>query len=451
MTVSLDPERIIERVRAAAPGASGYWVAFSGGVDSSVLLDLLAEGREQLPAPLAAVHVHHGLQAEADAWAEHCAERAARLGLPLVRLAVDARAAPGASPEAAAREARYRVLADWLPAGGALLSAHHRDDQAETLLLQLLRGAGPDGLAGMPAVASLGRGVLLRPLLDVPRTQLEARARVRSLVWSEDPSNADRRFDRNYIRHELLPMLETRWPAARAVIARAAGLQAEASRLLAQVAEQDLAVVAGRVPGTLDCERLLALDADRQRNLLRHWLRRAGLRLPSQRVLEHLRRTVPAARPDAMPVVRWAGGEVRRHRGLLYAMAPLPAPALAGRHGLWHGETLKLPELGGTLQWMPGEGVDASLIGAGLRLELRRGGERLRAVGRREHQSLKHLLQAAGIPPWERERLPLLYAGDRLVAVPSLWVAEGCQGLPGGRAGMPRWSRLEPFVRSRPD
>lgn len=444
--MSLDPERIIERVRAAAPGATGFWVAFSGGLDSSVLLDLLAGARERLSAPLGAVHVHHGLQAEADAWAERCAERAARLDLPLVRLDVDARPPAGASPEAAAREARYRALADWLPQGGALLSAHHRDDQAETLLLQLLRGAGPDGLAGMPAVAPLGQGILLRPLLDVPRAALEARARARGLVWSEDPSNRDPRFDRNRIRHALLPTLEARWPGARAVIARAAGLQAEASRLLAQLAEQDLAMVAGSVPGTLDCDRLRALDADRQRNLLRHWLRRAGLQLPPQRMLENLRRTVPAARPDATPRVRWAGGEVRRHRGLLFAMTPLPAPALAGRRALWHGEILNLPELGGTLAWEAGSGLDAALVEAGLRLELRRGGERLQPAGRREHQSLKHLLQAAGIPPWERERLPLLYAGERLVAVPSLWVAEGCQATPGAPGGMPRWSRLEPFL-----
>ncbi len=443
--MSLDPERIIARVRADAPGATGYWVAFSGGLDSSVLLDLLAGARDRLPGPLGAVHVHHGLQPEADAWAGRCAERAAALGLPLVRLAVDARPAAGASPEAAAREARYRALAEWLPPGGALLSAHHRDDQAETLLLQLLRGAGPDGLAGMPGTAPLGRGLLLRPLLDVPRAALEAEARARGLVWSEDPSNRDLRFDRNRIRHELVPVLEGRWRGARAVIARAAALQAEASRLLAQLAAQDLARVAGTLPGTLDCDRLLALDADRQRNLLRHWLRRAGLPLPSQRMLESLRRTVPAARPDAMPCVRWPGGEVRRHRGLLFAMAPLAAPVLAGRPH-WHGEVLRLPELGGHLSWTPGPGLDAALVEAGLRLELRRGGERLQPAGRRERQGLKQLLQAAGIPPWERERLPLLYAGERLVAVPSLWVAEGCQAGPGGRGGMPRWSRLDPFV-----
>ena len=224
-----DPAQLLTRLNART--ASACWVAFSGGVDSHVLLHALAARRHELAMPLGAVHVDHGLHGHSPAWAEHCRQVCADLGVEYARLAGDARPAPGESPEAAARALRYGLLADWLPAGALLLSAHHQDDQAETLLLQLLRGAGPKGLSAMPGAAPLGRGTLLRPLLDCGRADLLAYARAQRLDWLEDPSNADTRLDRNFLRQRLLPELKTRWPAAAAVLARSSELCAEAAEL----------------------------------------------------------------------------------------------------------------------------------------------------------------------------------------------------------------------------
>ena len=206
-------DQLIAKVLALAPEANGYWVAFSGGLDSQVLLHALAAGRELLPASLSALHVNHNLQPDAPAWAEHCRAVCAGLGIPYQALSVQAHPEPGESPEAAARVARYRALTGAVPAGGVLLTAHHQDDQAETLLLQLVRGAGPKGLAAMPERTTVKGVTLLRPLLDVSRDTLHDYARRHDLTWVEDPSNTRTDYDRNFLRHDILPRLHARWPA----------------------------------------------------------------------------------------------------------------------------------------------------------------------------------------------------------------------------------------------
>ena len=417
-----DPAHLPDRLNAR--GASACWVAFSGGVDSHALLHALASRRGELAMPLGAVHVDHGLHGHSPAWAQHCRRVCAGLDLEFVLLSGDARPAPGESPEAAARDLRYHLLADWLPAGALLLSAHHQDDQAETLLLQLLRGAGPKGLSAMPGAAPLGRGTLWRPLLDCGRADLLAYAREQGLDWLEDPSNADTRLDRNFLRHQLLPELKTRWPAAAAVLARSAELCAEAAELQEQVARQDLAAAAGDRSGTLSVTALGRLPEARQRNLLRHWLRAAGFSLPSRAVLGRVLAEVLGARPDAEPCVHWPGCEVRRYRDALFALAPL-APPPGGQPLDWSPEeTLELA--GGTLRAdpVPGQGLRLA-PGTRLQVRFRQGGEQLRLPGREHRHTLKQLLQEAGVPPWERERLPLLYLGEELVAVAGLWVAAG--------------------------
>ena len=417
-----DPDQLPARLNART--ASACWVAFSGGVDSHVLLHALASRRDELAQPLGAVHVDHGLHGHSPAWAEHCRRVCVGLGLEFVLLSGDARAVPGESPEAAARDLRYGLLADWLPAGALLLSAHHQDDQAETLLLQLLRGAGPKGLSAMPASAPLGEGTLLRPLLDCGRDDLLAYARARGLEWLEDPSNADTRLDRNFLRHRLLPELKTRWPAAGAVLARSATLCAEAAELQEQAARQDLPATAGSRPGTLSVTALRGLPAARCRNLLRHWLRAGGFPLPSRAVLGRILDEVLDARADAEPRVHWHGAEVRRYRDDLYALAPL-APPPAGAEPDWGpGDILALA--GGRLSATAVRGEGLRLApGVRLRVRLRQGGEQIRLPGREHHHAVKQLLQEAGVPPWERERLPLLYLGEELVVVAGLWVAQG--------------------------
>jgi tRNA(Ile)-lysidine synthase len=433
-----DPAQLLARLNTHE-NATACWVAFSGGVDSHALLHAIASRRSELTLPLGAVHVDHGLHGHSPAWAEHCRQACAGLGVDFVLLSGDARPANGESPEAAARSLRYKLLRDWLPAKAMLLSAHHQDDQAETLLLQLLRGAGPKGLSAMPASVPLGQGTLLRPLLDCGRDDLLAYARAQGLDWLEDPSNADTRLGRNFLRHRLLPELKTRWPATAAVLARSADLCAEAAELQEQVAHQDLGDATGARPGTLSVPALDRLPEPRQRNLIRHWVRTMGFSLPSRAVLGRIFTEVLAARADAGPCVHWPGAEVRRYRDDLFVLAPLAPPTGADQD--WApGEVLELA--GGTLRADTATGQGLRLTpGTRLQVRFRQGGEQLRLTGRGHHHALKQLLQESGVPPWERERLPLLYLGEELVAVAGLWVAEGYQAAPGEAGWRVQWSR----------
>ncbi len=426
------------------PPAPAYWVAFSGGLDSRVLLELLARDRARLPGPLGAVHIDHGLQADSARWDEHCRRVCERLGIDYAGLRVDAAPAAGQSPEAAAREARYRALREWLPGGAVLLTAQHRDDQAETLLLQLLRGAGPKGLAGMPARAPFGAGLLLRPLLEVPRQALRAWALERGLDWIEDPSNADTRYDRNYLRHRVLPVLAQRWPAAARTLARAAAQQAEQAGLAQALAAIDLRDCRAAGADRLSVARLEALPEPRRSNLLRRWVAERGLPPPPRRVLARVTPELLRCRADAIPCVHWPGAELRRFRDHLYLSAPLPPPPAGVRLEWRPAGSLELPAAGGVLEAraVAGRGLDAARFGEVLEIRFRRGGERLRPAGRGHRHALKKLLQEAGVPAWERVRLPLVYAAGELVAVPGLWVAEGCQAGPGQPGLALEWSRL---------
>jgi len=445
----------LDALLARHPQARRLVVGYSGGMDSQVLLHGLATHRDRWPErTLAAIYVDHRLQAASAAWGEHCGRVCRALDIPFRALRVDARPGPGESPEAAARRARYAVLAAELEPDAALLTAHHRDDQAETLLLQLLRGAGPHGLAAMPSAARLGRGWLLRPLLAVDRADLLAYAQAHRLRWIEDVSNTDVGFDRNYLRHCVLPLLRDRWPAANRALARSAHWCAEAAAWLDAEAAADLIRVSADRPDGLRLPGMRELGAIRQRNLLRYWLRQLGLPIPDHRQLEHVLRDGLTARPDRQPRIHWPGGEVRRYRDTLYAM-PALTPHDARRCFVWRPGAngyppLELPGIGAlVLRETIGAGWRATVLAGGeLIVRFRQGGERFRPAGRRYGQELKKLWQEAGVPPWERDRLPLLYrtvqeegkAEERLVAVVGLGVAAETGVAP----GEPGW---EPVLR----
>ncbi|WP_178116685.1 tRNA lysidine(34) synthetase TilS [Pseudomonas sp. L-22-4S-12] len=403
--------------------APAWRVALSGGLDSTVLLHLLVRlrERESLPA-LGAIHVHHGLQAAADAWPAHCRQLCAALGVPLRVEYVQVEA--GASLERAAREARYAAFARHLGAGELLLTGQHRDDQAETLLFRLLRGAGVRGLAGMPARRALGRGQLLRPLLGVSRAELQAYAEQQGLRWVEDPSNADSRLARNFLRHEVLPPLARHWPQALQNLARSAAHLREAQDLLDELAVGDLAPA--RLAGefawlNLPALRLAALrelSPSRQRNALRHWL--APLTpLPDSAHWAGWDALRDAA-ADAAPIWRLAAGELRRADERLWWLA---------------GDWLRQPLAPGAWDMpaqplaLPGNGW-ASLQGSGprqgLQIRYRTGGEVLALPGR-GHRDLKRLLNERGVPAFVRGRLPLLYRGEALLAVANLPGIDGSQ------------------------
>lgn len=402
-----------------------YWIGYSGGVDSHVLLHLCARLRTTLGPAFGAVHVNHGLHPDAGRWAEHCLRICAELDLPCQVIVVDGRPRPGDSLEEAARNARYRALAEWLEPNAAVLMAQHQDDQAETVLLQMLRGAGPAGLSGMAQAARLGRGRLLRPLLGVPRETLYDYARRFELVWIDDPYNFDETLDRNYLRHQVLPLLKARWPACARTIARSAQHCAEVQGLVEEVVVPHLDAVVDRT-GSLDLRALAALDRPRQRWLLREWLKRQGFRSPQRVFLDRIIDEAAAAAPDRQPRIEWSEGMVCRYRGRLYALRPkqLPDPDW---QAAWDGEApLALPdnsvlEPGSAI----GRGVAARLWRQGrIEVRYRRGGERCRLPGRCGHRSLKKLFQERGVPPWVRARLPLIYLGGELAAVADLWVCE---------------------------
>jgi tRNA(Ile)-lysidine synthase len=437
------PVRALLESLAGHAAPAGLAVAFSGGRDSTVLLHAAARAAGRLPA-LRALHVDHGLHADAPRWRAHCAATCSVLGVPFTALAVDARPARGESPEAAARAARYAALAGVLAPGEWLLTAHHRDDQAETLLLQLLRGAGVSGLAAMPARARFAGGWLVRPLLDLDRAALAAYAAAHDLAWCEDPDNAGLARDRNFLRHEILPRLAQRWPAAARCLARSAAHCAEADGLLEVLATGDLAnLVEPQRPAELPVAALGRLPPPRRRLLLRHWLDQLGLPRPGQRVLARIEHEALGAARDRNPRVAWPGGEVRRYRGLLHARVPEADPTPPPQ--AWDPATeLLLP--GGRLRAEPAIGAGLARARLGdqpLTVRPRVGGERLRLPGRRT-RPLKKLLQEAGVPPWRRASLPLVYVGEALAAVADLWVAEPFQAAAGEPGLRLRWRETTP-------
>ncbi len=399
-------------------------MAYSGGMDSHVLLSLTRRIAARLDVPVRAVHINHGLHAEADAWQSHCGRVCAGLGVPLQAVPVDASVRPGRSPEACARDARYQALRELLRQGEVLLFAHHQDDQAETFLLQLLRGAGPEGLAAMPRLTAFAGGRLFRPLLDIRRTRLREYAEHHRLQWIEDPSNRDTRYARNYLRHQVLPLLEKRWPGLAGTISRSARWCAQAAELVAVEGAGLLAQVrSARDPRCLDLRALGCHPPAQQALVVRSWLRQLGLDRPGaahlEQILEHL---VPARR-DALPVVRWETTEVRRYRQLLYAFNSLPPPD----RGVYHWEIRRHPrlELADAVlraEKTQGRGLREAVCADGLEIRFRHGGERC-VIGGGRHQALKKRFQQLAVPPWERGRLPLILLAGQVVAIADRWIS----------------------------
>ncbi len=416
--------------------ARRWVVAYSGGCDSHVLLHALLHCRANPKPPLAALHVNHGLSPHADRWQQHCQSCCAQLGVQLevVRVHVEKKRA---GFEGAARSARYAAFQRSLAPGDVLLLAHHRDDQMETLLLRLLRGAGVKGLQGMPLSRSLGRGCLARPLLQLPRSSLAAYAQQQRLSWVEDESNHDLSLARNYLRQRVLPLLEERWPGYRHSWAVSMERLVESSALQDALGSADLALARPatlRAGHSVSLPALTQLDPARRNNLLRRWLAGRGLPPPPRSCLEEIGRTLLEARPDSTARIRWADVEMRRYRERLYVFRQAPPPPQSEAGQSWDGRSPLLLEGAGCLSSAPCRG-DGLLPGQALRVRYRRGGERCRPAGAGAQRPLKKLLQEWGVPPWLRERLPLIYAGDQLAAVADLWVCEGWRAPP-GREGL---------------
>jgi tRNA(Ile)-lysidine synthase len=420
------PSALLACVESLVPRTSAeLCVAYSGGLDSTVLLHALARAiADRANYRMRAAHVDHQLHPDSASWREQCGRVAQSLQIELVPLVVTVASDPELSPEAAAREARYAALRQILKPNEVLLTAHHADDQLETILLALMRGAGLRGLSAVPSVQIFGGGWLARPLLEFSRAELEEWARAERLEWQEDPSNQNTSFDRNLLRHRVLPALRERWPAAAHSATRSTAHLREAGRLLDVLAAADLQTIA--IGSCLSMTQLASLAPARRRNVLRHWIRQQGVRVPSTRKLATIERDLLIAREDRLPCVDWDDVQVRRHRGLLYCMRQRPpfepADALT-----WNvSQVLELPAQLGRLRVERNAlgGVAASRLPAAVQVHFRQGGEELQPAGDVHHRKLKKLLQDACVLPWWRDRVPLIYAAERLVAVGDLWIAE---------------------------
>lgn len=412
--------------------------ALSGGADSVLLLHVLRKLSVAHGFHLSALHVNHGISPNADGWQAFCEQLCEAWGIRFDVKRVVVERGGGEGLEAAARRARYDAFAEF--DAEWLVLAHHRNDQAETLLFNLLRGTGVSGAAAMPMVRAFpGRTGLrvLRPLLEVTREEIEACARSEGLSWIEDESNADVRYSRNFLRHRIFPLLRERFPGCDAALARAAAHFAEGDVLLSQLAEID----AGNAlrEGRIQVAELCRLDEARARNLLRHVLKSAGIAMPdSARLHEAVRQTCHAA-ADRQVRIDLGQCQLTRYRGELWLAPAMLKPGAIDWHGesalTWGQDTLRFgrTESGGI-------GLDR-LAGKPVRILLRRGGERFQPNVRRPRRELKKLLQEHGVPPWQREIMPLLWCGEELVWVPGIGIdcAWQCQV---GEAGLlPSWEQ----------
>jgi tRNA(Ile)-lysidine synthase len=422
-------DQIAAQLEPLIPPGSSILVGLSGGMDSVVLLHILHRLAPRFSWRLSALHVHHGISPNADAWADFCAGLCSGLDIPLHIEHVDIAPLREHGIEAAARKLRHAAFARQSCDFVAL--AHHADDQAETLLLQLLRGSGVRGVAAMPVLSKV-EGALsggthpmtVRPLLDLPRAVLLEYAHEHGLQWVEDESNADDSYPRNFLRHRALPLLEERFPSYRNTLARSAHHFAEASELLDDLARID--AEEAMQGDALNVAALRALTPARAKNLLRHFLHCRGAAMPQTAQLETMLHQLCDARQDAAVCVEYGAWQVHRYRDRAHV-----SPILGGIERElalpWNGEPeLDWPALGVRLRFaeVPGAGIGAEkLRRAPVTLRLRNGGETLRPHPNAAKRSLKNLLQEHGVPSWRRERLPLVYCGDELVCVVGVAVA----------------------------
>ena len=408
----------------AYSSAKVLWVAYSGGCDSHALLYSLNSLRSELSSEIKAIHINHGLSPLANEWEEHCKIVCKQLNISYTAIKVDASSKKlgnkNKSPEEAARYARYAEWKKLINKDEVILLAHHQDDQAETVLLQLLRGSGVKGLAAMPAQQKFSQGLLCRPMLGFLREEIQAYAAEQNLNWIDDPSNFDTDFDRNFLRHEVVPLLESRWPALKRTLSRTATHTAEADHLLTELAEQDWLKVKNN--NQIKIGSLIELDKKRQRNVVRYWLASISkVTLPDTNHLQRILDEVLTASEDAVPEVIWRGGEVRRFQGLLYAQEKNRVPE-NNLELTWKDleKPLVINSTGLILTASSsiGDGLSQSkLKSSEISLKFRQGGESCRPVGRGQTHQLKKLFQEWQVPPWLRASVPLIYVNGELAEV----------------------------------
>ena len=410
---------VFQQCRQAARIIIGY----SGGVDSHVLLHVCA-AMPEFKDKICAVYVHHGLQVEADLWAVHCEKIAAELQVGFKVLRVNASPESGESPEEAARNARYAALKTLIEENDVLLVAQHREDQLETVLLQLFRGGGLKGLSGMPEAMAFGKGQLLRPFLNVSKRAIDDYALENGLTWITDPSNFSNDYDRNFLRNDVLPLLKDRWPACDKTVSRSAKHCAHAQELLSEQAHEFFKTVFNIGDNTLLINQLEVLDVSKQALVIREWFEFLGYKMPSEAFVKRLRTEVMMARQDSDPILSGQGYVVRRYRDKLYCLEDKREEGVV--ETTWKSDeySVKVSKYKALKVIQAESGIvleqwQKSIV----TVRARKGGEKLRLPSREGHHALKDLFQEAGIPPWERQSIPLVYLNDELAVVGDLWIS----------------------------
>jgi len=400
------------------------FVGYSGGVDSHVLLHLLANSIAK-KKNITAVYIHHGLQKGADDWQLHCQKTAADLGVQFLAVSVAGRATKGESPEEAARNARYQAFTGLMNQDDVLLFAQHEQDQLETVLLQLFRGAGLKGLSGMPVETQIGAGRLLRPLLETSQDDILNYANTYQLKWIEDPSNQDSAYDRNYLRHQVLPLIELRWQGVQQSVLRSAKHCADAQHLLSTKAKLDMLALYDKQSQSLDIATLLLKDSVQQQWLVREWMNHLNLRMPSMKVLDSILLDICLARSDANPIVQFEGCTIRRYQNRLYRVVETKRADLATELEWLNIEQPLVLSDNTQLSVMNSESGIAMRYFKDTKIciKYRSGGEKISLPKRSGHHSLKKLYQEANIPPWQRESLPLIYLDGEIAAIADLWIS----------------------------
>ena len=405
------------------PHSSNHiYIGYSGGVDSHVLLHACAMLPDIKPK-IIAVYIHHGLQTQADSWAEHCQKITEDLRLKFVMCAVNAAPSLGESPEEAARNARYAAFKQLINENDVILLAQHQEDQLETVLLQLFRGSGLRGLAGMPEKIEFSAGLMLRPLLQVSKQAINAYALKHNLTWIEDPSNQDIVYDRNFLRKDIIPALKTRWPSLDKTVSRSAAHCAQSEEFISSMAKANFQCVLNKTDNSIDIKLLQQYPLKEQHWILREWFELLGMKMPSLNILERIICEMIGAKETSSPQIKLKYVTLRRYHGKLMAIhkefhvfKPCEWP---------HNNQILILSNNTILTLTPQtKGISKThWENARITLKTRQGGEKIRLPNRQGHHDLKKLFQDATIPPWQREVMPLIYLNDKLAAVGNLWIA----------------------------
>ena len=400
-----------------------FWVAYSGGLDSSVLLHLCYLNKDKIEHDIGVIYVNHGLQQEADDWGLFCKEQCDKYDLSFDELKISSTCPEGESIEAWARDERYKIIKNHINNDHVVLMAHHLDDQVETFFLQALRGAGPRGLAAMPYISEKSGAIFARPLLNFTRKELHDYAEIHHLLWKEDKSNSDERFDRNYLRHNLIPVIEERWPAYRQTIERMIEHQKESRIILNQVAIDDINQAKYKEPNCLTIKTIKTLDHERQKNLLFFWLEHLGLQIPGSKQMERIIEDVIHSKNDKSPCVNWANVEIRRYKDYIYAIEASNENNIDNQIE-WDGDSV--------INLYKETLVAKNSIGCGISkdkvnntkfvIRFRSGGEKIKPFNSDHSKTVKQLFQERSVLPWCRDKIPLIYVNNELAMIPGFCV-----------------------------